>query len=100
MPAAPLHAGAAAWVAVEPWRGLAALLCAARAADVGPRRPQPPCRVPPAPQVGSIFEYANKHAIFDVIEPDSPLYAPILGVFVFTGFPTAAFLFYKSIQVR
>ena len=46
-------------------------------------------------QVGSIFEYANQHAIIDVIQPDSPLYTPILGFFALTGFPTAGFLFYK-----
>lgn len=48
--------------------------------------------------VGSIFEYTNKNPIFDVIESDSPFYAPILGLFAFTGLPTSAYLFYRSIQ--
>ncbi|CAM6115427.1 unnamed protein product [Calypogeia fissa] len=49
--------------------------------------------------VGSVFEYFNKHAVFGVIPPDSPFYAPILGFFAITGLPTAGFLFYKSIQL-
>lgn len=48
--------------------------------------------------IGSIFEYANKNPIFDVIYPDSPFYAPILGVFAITGVPTAGFLFYKAVS--
>jgi hypothetical protein len=40
-------------------------------------------------QVGSVYEYANKNPIFGVIPSDSGLYAPILGFFVLTGFPTA-----------
>lgn len=47
--------------------------------------------------VGSIFEYTNKNPIFDVIYPDSPFYAPILGLFSFTGIPTAGFLFIKAV---
>ena len=49
-------------------------------------------------QIGSIFEYANQHAIFDVIHPDSPLYTPILGFFALTGLPTAGFLFYRAVS--
>ena len=45
--------------------------------------------VPRPLQVGSIYEFANKNPIFGVIEADSPLYAPILGFFMVTGFPTA-----------
>lgn len=48
--------------------------------------------------VGSIFEYVNQNPIFGVVGPDSALYKPILGIFVFTGFPMSAFLFYKCIQ--
>ncbi|KAL4432428.1 hypothetical protein ABPG77_001727 [Micractinium sp. CCAP 211/92] len=48
--------------------------------------------------IGSIFEYVNQHAVFDVIQPDSPLYAPILGFFAVTGLPTAGFLFYKAVK--
>ncbi|KAL4859584.1 hypothetical protein ACK3TF_000673 [Chlorella vulgaris] len=48
--------------------------------------------------VGSIFEYVNKNAIFDVIQPDSPLYAPILGFFAVTGLPTSGLLFYRAVQ--
>lgn len=47
---------------------------------------------------GSIFEFFNKNAIFGVIEPDSPLWAPILGFFVLTGFPLAGVLWSKSID--
>ncbi|GAB4817771.1 hypothetical protein N2152v2_004817 [Parachlorella kessleri] len=42
--------------------------------------------------VGSVFEYFNRHAIFDVIQPENPLWAPVLGVFVFTGLPMAGAL--------
>lgn len=47
--------------------------------------------------VGSVFEYANKNPIFDVIYPDSALYTPILGLFALTGLPSAGFLFYKAV---
>jgi hypothetical protein len=36
--------------------------------------------------------------VFDVIQPDSPLYTPILGFFAITGLPTAGYLFYKAVQ--
>ncbi|MCO5557480.1 hypothetical protein L7F22_011045 [Adiantum nelumboides] len=49
--------------------------------------------------VGSIFEYFNKKPVFGVVLPDSPFYAPILGCFVFGGFPAAAFLWFKSIEL-
>eukprot|EP00877_Chromochloris_zofingiensis_P013557 jgi/Chrzof1/8455/Cz03g11070.t1 len=48
--------------------------------------------------VGSIFEFANKHSIFSVIEPSNPLWAPILGFFALTGLPTAGFLFFKGVN--
>ena len=48
--------------------------------------------------VGSIFEYTSKNPIFDVIEADSPLYAPILGLFALTGLPTSGYLFYKAVS--
>ena len=48
--------------------------------------------------VGSVFEFTNKNPIFDVIYPDSPLYAPILGVFALTGLPTAGYLFIKAVS--
>ncbi|GBG73509.1 hypothetical protein CBR_g16852 [Chara braunii] len=48
--------------------------------------------------VGSIFEYFNKNPVFGVVPPDSPFYAPILGFFVLTGFPTAGFLWFKATQ--
>ena len=48
--------------------------------------------------VGSIFEYANKNPIFDVIGTDSPLYTPILGFFALTGLPVSGFLFYKAVS--
>ena len=45
-----------------------------------------------------MFEYLNKNAIFGVVQPDSFLYAPILGLFAFTGLPTAGILFKKAID--
>jgi hypothetical protein len=49
--------------------------------------------------VGSVFEYFNKNPIFGVVPPDSPFWAPILGIFVFTGFPSAGFLWFKAISL-
>lgn len=43
-------------------------------------------------QVGSIFEYLDGNAVFGVIPPDSPLWAPVLGLFTFTGIPMAGAL--------
>lgn len=48
--------------------------------------------------VGSIFEFAYKDAIFGVIQPDNVLWAPILGFFVLTGLPLAAFLFFSGVN--
>ncbi|CBI37624.3 unnamed protein product, partial [Vitis vinifera] len=48
--------------------------------------------------IGSIFEYANKRPVFGVLSSDSIFYAPLLGFFVFTGIPTSAFLWFKSVQ--
>ncbi|GBF88348.1 hypothetical protein Rsub_01060 [Raphidocelis subcapitata] len=48
--------------------------------------------------VGSFFEYFDHNAIFGVIQPDSPLWAPVLGLFGITGLPTAGFLFFKGVQ--
>lgn len=47
--------------------------------------------------VGSIFEYFNKNALFGVLPPSSPLWAPVLGLFAITGLPTAAALFFKGV---
>jgi vacuolar iron transporter family protein len=49
-------------------------------------------------QVGSIYEYIDKNPIFGIVTPDSPLYAPILGIFAFTGLPTSGYLFFKAIR--
>jgi len=46
---------------------------------------------------GSIFEYTYKNPIFGVVTSDSGLYAPILGWFVFTGFPLAGWFWMKGI---
>ena len=43
-------------------------------------------------QVGSIFEFANRNAIFGVVKPDNFLWAPILLFFAITGFPSAGIL--------
>eukprot|EP01026_Neomeris_dumetosa_P020526 TRINITY_DN18270_c0_g1_i1.p3 TRINITY_DN18270_c0_g1~~TRINITY_DN18270_c0_g1_i1.p3 ORF type:complete len:172 (-),score=21.77 TRINITY_DN18270_c0_g1_i1:198-686(-) len=48
--------------------------------------------------VGSIFEFANQNPIFGVLPPDNPFYTPILGFFAFTGFPSAGYLFFKSVK--
>lgn len=48
--------------------------------------------------VGSIFEYANKNPVFNIIYPDSPLYVPILAVFALTGLPSSGYLFYKAVS--
>ncbi|WIA28192.1 hypothetical protein OEZ86_010755 [Tetradesmus obliquus] len=48
--------------------------------------------------VGSVFEYFDKNAIFGVIQPESPLWLPIIGLFAITGLPTAAFLFFKGVN--
>ncbi|XP_074286478.1 uncharacterized protein LOC141611759 [Silene latifolia] len=48
--------------------------------------------------IGSIFEYANQKPVFGVLNTDSIFYAPVLGFFTFTGIPTSAFLWYKSVQ--
>ncbi|KAL8038136.1 hypothetical protein ABFX02_11G084700 [Erythranthe guttata] len=49
--------------------------------------------------IGSIFEYVNQKPVFGVLNSDSVFYAPLLGFFVFTGIPSSAFLWYKSVQV-
>lgn len=49
--------------------------------------------------VGSIFEYVNQRPVFGVLNSDSVFYAPLLGFFVFIGFPSSAFLWFKSVQV-
>lgn len=40
-------------------------------------------------QIGSIFEYVNERPVFGVLSSDSVFYAPVLGFFAFTGFPSA-----------
>ncbi|XP_050228519.1 uncharacterized protein LOC126677783 [Mercurialis annua] len=49
--------------------------------------------------IGSIFEYTNQNPVFGILKSDSIFYAPLLGFFVFTGIPTSAFLWFKSVQV-
>ena len=48
--------------------------------------------------VGCIFEYVDKNPFFGIIQPDSPLWAPILLTLAITGFPTSGFLFYKGVD--
>lgn len=48
--------------------------------------------------IGSIFEYVNERPVFGVLSSDSVFYAPLLGFFAFTGIPSSAFLWYKSVQ--
>ncbi|GAB4827758.1 hypothetical protein Ancab_034644 [Ancistrocladus abbreviatus] len=49
--------------------------------------------------IGSVFEYVNQRPVFGVVNSDSIFYAPLLGFFAITGIPTAAFLWFKSVQV-
>lgn len=49
--------------------------------------------------IGSVFEYANEKPVFGVVYPDSIFYTPLLGFFAFTGIPTSAFLWFKSVEV-
>jgi hypothetical protein len=39
--------------------------------------------------VGCIFEFVGQNAFFGLIQPDSPLWAPILLTLAVTGLPTA-----------
>ncbi|KAF3440914.1 hypothetical protein FNV43_RR19200 [Rhamnella rubrinervis] len=48
--------------------------------------------------IGSVFEYLNQRPVFGVLNSDSIFYAPLLGFFAFTGIPTSAFLWFKSVQ--
>ncbi|QCD97684.1 uncharacterized protein LOC114164465 [Vigna unguiculata] len=48
--------------------------------------------------IGSIFEYVNQRPVFGALTSDSVFYAPLLGFFVFTGIPSSAFLWFKSVQ--
>ncbi|KDP24911.1 hypothetical protein JCGZ_24289 [Jatropha curcas] len=48
--------------------------------------------------IGSVFEYVNKNPVFGILNSDSIFYAPVLGFFAFTGIPTSAFLWFKSVQ--
>ncbi|KAL6222134.1 hypothetical protein ACLB2K_005526 [Fragaria x ananassa] len=48
--------------------------------------------------IGSVFEYVNDKPVFGVLYSDSIFYAPVLGFFAFTGIPTSAFLWFKSVQ--
>ncbi|XP_073291121.1 uncharacterized protein [Primulina huaijiensis] len=49
--------------------------------------------------IGSIFEYVNESPVFGILNSDSVFYAPLLGIFVFVGIPTSAFLWFKSVEV-
>lgn len=48
--------------------------------------------------IGSIFEYVNQRPVFGILNSDSIFYAPLLGFFAFTGIPTSAFLWFKSVE--
>ncbi|KAK7847705.1 uncharacterized protein LOC112004615 [Quercus suber] len=48
--------------------------------------------------IGSVFEYVNQRPVFGLLNSDSIFYAPLLGFFAFTGIPTSAFLWFKSVQ--
>lgn len=48
--------------------------------------------------IGSVFEYVNQRPVFGILNSDSIFYAPLLGFFAFTGIPTSAFLWLKSVK--
>ncbi|XP_020690805.1 uncharacterized protein LOC110105586, partial [Dendrobium catenatum] len=48
--------------------------------------------------IGSIFEYINQRPVFGILGSDSVFYTPLLGFFAFTGIPTSAFLWFRSVQ--
>lgn len=48
--------------------------------------------------IGSVFEYLNQKPVFGILNSDSIFYVPVLGFFAFTGIPTSAFLWFKSVQ--
>ncbi|MED6182085.1 hypothetical protein PIB30_025321 [Stylosanthes scabra] len=48
--------------------------------------------------IGSIFEYVNQRPVFGVLGSDSVFYVPLLAFFAFTGIPSSAFLWYKSVE--
>lgn len=48
--------------------------------------------------IGSIFEYVNQRPVFGVLSSDSVFYTPLLAFFAFTGIPSSAFLWFKSVQ--
>ncbi|RWW29096.1 hypothetical protein GW17_00006399 [Ensete ventricosum] len=48
--------------------------------------------------IGSVFEYVNQKPVFGVLQSDSVFYAPLLGFFAFTGIPTSAVLWFKSVE--
>mmetsp|Transcript_18932 Transcript_18932/g.56412 ORF Transcript_18932/g.56412 Transcript_18932/m.56412 type:complete len:178 (+) Transcript_18932:75-608(+) len=47
--------------------------------------------------VGCIFEYTDRNAFFGLIQPDSPLWAPVLITLAVTGFPSAGYMFYRGV---
>ena len=48
--------------------------------------------------VGCIFEYVDRNPFFGLVQPESPLWAPILISLAVTGFPTSALLFKKGVD--
>lgn len=63
-----------------------------------PRRTLPPALSFVRPlQTGSLFEWSAGNPVFGVLGSDSPLYGPVLGVFVFTGLPLSAYLFSRCV---
>ncbi|CAH9128709.1 unnamed protein product [Cuscuta epithymum] len=49
--------------------------------------------------VGSVFEYVNQKPVFGLLNSDSVFYTPLLGFFAFSGIPTSAYLWFKSVEV-
>ncbi|KAJ9518890.1 hypothetical protein QJQ45_026252 [Haematococcus lacustris] len=47
---------------------------------------------------GSIYEYQSHNAIFGVLQPDNPLWAPILLVMSVSGYPVAGLLFKAGVD--
>jgi len=47
---------------------------------------------------GSIFEYTDGNAVFGVLQPDNPLWAPVLLFMAVTGYPVAGLLFKAGVD--
>jgi len=56
------------------------------------------CLISAIVTVGSLFEFANAKPVFNVIQPDSNLWLPILAIFVVLGAPTTVLCGVRGVQ--